>query len=101
MNSVISLALAAVEALLPYIASASSGSVQAVVVLLEKIVPEIASYGPAVVTSVRNIIDGLQGSGVVTADQAAALDAQATAMEAALDAQAAKDGLSGVPAPSP
>ena len=93
MNSIIALALSAIEGILPYAATLTSGGVQSVIVVLEKIVPDIAAYAPSVVTSVQNIITALQGSGTVTAEQAAALDAMLTAAEAALDAQAAKDGL--------
>ena len=93
MNQIVTLAIQAVEAILPYAANLTSGGVQTVIVMLEKIIPDIASYGPAVATSVENIILALQGNGSVTADQVAQLEAQATAMEAALDAQAAAVGL--------
>ena len=93
MNPIISIAIQAVEAVLPFAANLTTGSVQSVIVLLEKIVPDIASFGPDIIASVQNVIAALQGSGAVTAEQAAALDAMLTAAEAALDAQAAKDGL--------
>ena len=93
MNSIIALALSAIEGILPYAATLTTGSVQSVIVLLEKIVPDIASFGPDIIASVQNVIAALQGSGAVTAEQAAALDAMLTTAETALDAQAAKDGL--------
>ena len=95
MNPVITLAVQAVEAILPYAENLASGGVKAVIVMLEKIIPDVVSYGPDVVTSVENIIVALRGNGVVTAEQVAQLEAQATAMEAALDAAAAADGLTG------
>ena len=97
MEAIIALALAAIEDLLPLISGATSGNVQNIINFLEKIIPEVASFAPAIITSVTNIITQLQTSGVVTADQVTQLDAMATAMEKALDAAAAGDGLSGVP----
>ena len=93
MNELETLALQAVEAILPYAASMTPPAVQAVILMLEKMVPIAAAAAPAIIASVQNIVTALRGSGAVTADQVAQLDAQATAMEAALDAQAAIDGL--------
>ena len=93
MNPIISVAIQAVEAVLPFAANLTTGSVQSVITLLEKIVPDIASFGPDIIASVQNVIAALQGSGAVTAEQAAALDAMLTTAETTLDAQAAKDGL--------
>lgn len=93
MNPIITLAIQAVEAVLPFAVNLSTGSVQSVIVMLEKIVPDIATFGPDVITSIQNVIGALQGSGAVTADQASTLDAMLTASEAELDAQAATDGL--------
>ena len=94
MNPIITLAIQAVEAVLPFAANLTTGSVQSVITLLEKIIPDIASFAPEIITSVQNVIAALQGSGAVTAEQAATLDAMLTSAEDALDAQAAKDGLS-------
>ena len=97
MNAIIALALSAIEDLLPLLASATSGNVQAVINFLEKIIPDVATLEPAIVTSAQNIIATLSGSGAVAADQVAALAAQSTALNAALDAQATADGLKGIP----
>lgn len=93
MNPIITIAIQAVEAVLPFAANLTTGSVQSVITLLEKIIPDIASFGPSIITSVQNVISALQGSGAVTAEQAATLDTMLTAAEAALDAAAAADGL--------
>ena len=94
MNPIITIAIQAIEAVLPFAANLTTGSVQSVITLLEKIIPDIASFGPAVIASVQNIITALHGSGAVTAEQVATLDAMLTSAEAALDAAAAADGLS-------
>ena len=93
MNPIITVATQAVEALLPFGASMTSGGLQKVILFLEQIVPEIANAAPGVVTSVENIILAVRSHSSATPEQIAQTEAQAEAMEAALDAQAAKDGL--------
>ena len=93
MNELEILALRAVEAILPSAVSLTSGGVQSVLAMLAKIMPAVVTAAPAVVDSVRNIITALRGSGVLKPDEIALVDAMANDMEAALDAQAAIDGL--------
>ena len=93
MEQIILLAIQAIEALLPEIASATPTSVQKVINLLENAIPIAVQLGEALVAPIRNIIAQLEGSGAVTAAQVTDLNAQLDAAEQALDAAAAADGL--------
>jgi hypothetical protein len=93
MEQIILLAIQAIEALLPTLAGATSGQLQGVIVLMERVIPEAVQLGEDAIVSVTNIIAALQGNGAVTADQVATLRAQSAALDAALDAAAKDDGL--------
>lgn len=96
MEQIILLAIQAVEALLPELANVSSGGVSKIILLLEQAIPVAEKVGEDLVTPITNIISALQGNTNVTPEQAQTLDGQLTAAEAALDAAAKADGLTGV-----
>ena len=96
MDTAIQLAIAAIEGLLPIISNASSGQVQGVINFLELIIPKVVQLGQDLYPSIRNIITALQSNGSVTADQITQLQTQSDALDAALDAAAKDDGLTGV-----
>lgn len=93
MEQIILLAIQAVEALLPMLSSVSSGQVQKVIDLLDRVIPFAARLGMDLIVPIQNIIAALKGNGSVTADQIAALEAQSAALDAALDAAAGDDNL--------
>lgn len=95
MNSTISLAISAFEALLPELGKIEYPSIQKVIAFLETAVPAAIQEGADLIQPVQNIIAALTGNGNVTADQVAALQAQSDALDAALDAAAKDDGLAG------
>ena len=74
----------------------TSGQVQNVIGILERVVPVAVETEQALLGPIQNIIAALEGSGQVTAAQVTTLQAQSAAVDAALDAAAKDDGLSGV-----
>jgi len=73
--------------------SVTSGQVQNVIGILDRVIPVAVSTEQALLPSIQNIIAALNSNGAVTADQVAALQTQSDAVDAALDAAAATDGL--------
>lgn len=73
----------------------TSGQVQNIIGILEKVIPVAVETEQALLQPIQNIIAALQGSGTVTADQVTQLQAQSAAVDAALDAAAKDDALSG------
>ena len=93
MKQIILLAIAAVEALLPTLAGATSGQLQSVILLMERIIPAAAQLSADAIISIENIIQALTSHSAVTAEQIAALTAQSAALDASLDAAATDDGI--------
>lgn len=73
--------------------SVTSGQAQNVIGILERVVPVAVQTATGLLQPIQNIIAALNSSGALTADQVAALQAQSAAVDAALDAAAASDGL--------
>ena len=73
--------------------SVTSGQAQNIIGILDRIIPVAVSTEQALLQPIQNIIAALSGNGSVTADQVAALQTQSDAVDAALDAAAAADGL--------
>ena len=96
MEAILSLLGPILEELLSLAASATSGQVQNIINMVEKYVQLAVNYLPALIPSLQNIITALQGNGQITPEQVAELQAQSDAVDAALDAAAKDDGLSGV-----
>ena len=73
--------------------SVTSGQAQNIIGILDRVIPVAVSTEQALLQPIQNIIAALSGNGSVTADQVAALQTQSDAVDAALDAAAAADGL--------
>jgi hypothetical protein len=97
METIITLAIQAVEGILPLLTQALPAQLQPTITFLESLIPSFASLEPAVVGSVENIISEISGNTALTASQVAQLAATSAALNAALDAQAKQDGLTGIP----
>ena len=82
------------EEILNIAGTATTGQAQSIISMLDRMIAMAASLAPNLIVSIQNIIAALSGNGAVTADQVAQLQAQSVALDAALDAAAAKDGLS-------
>jgi hypothetical protein len=95
METTIGLAISAIEGLLPLLSGAVPTQLQGVIDFLEKIIPTVVQEAEDVLPSIQNIIAALQGNGAVTADQITQLQAQSATVDAALDAAAKDDNLSG------
>lgn len=93
MEAALLAALKAVEGLLPSVASFAPAGVQGIITFVEEVLNMGIPLAEDAYSSISNIIATLQGSGNVTADQVAALQAQSDALNAALDAAAKDDGL--------
>ena len=90
MQALITTILALIEEFLPAITGggAATTTIVKVVTALEQIVPLIIQEASDLAPMVQNIIAAVKGSGVLTADQIAALEAQEAALDAAFDAAA-------------
>ena len=73
--------------------SVTTGQAQSIIGILERVIPVAVSTATGLLQPIQNIIAALSGSGVLTADQVSALRTQSNAVDAALDAAAAQDGL--------
>ena len=73
--------------------SVTSGQAQNIIGILDRVIPVAVSTEQALLHPIQNIIAARSGNGSVTADQVAALQTQSDAVDAALDAAAAADGL--------
>ena len=71
----------------------TSAAAQATIAALEKLVPIAVSGASALLAPIQNIIAGLQGTGVVTADQLTSLTALSASIDAAFNAAATDDSL--------
>jgi len=74
--------------------SVTTGQAQNIIGILERVIPVAVSTATGLLQPIQNIIVALSGSGALTADQVSALRTQSDAVDAALDAAAAQDGLS-------
>lgn len=86
---VIQTILGLVVDLLPDIKTSSTAAAK-IIVMLEKILPDIIAIFPNLITSVKGIINAMQSSGNLTADEMTTLETQAATLDAAL-IQAGKD----------
>lgn len=96
MEAILSLLGPILEELLSLAATATSGQVQNIITMVEKYVQLAVNYLPALIPSLQNIITALQDNGAVTVEQVQSLQQQSAILDAALDAAAKDDGLSGV-----
>ena len=94
MTSVVSIIVQLLTSLLPIIGNLAPASIGSTITLLENIIPVVVKEAQDLIAPVQNIIAALQGSGSVTSDQVAQLQAQSATLDATLDAAAANDGLS-------
>lgn len=83
------------EELLSLAGSATSGQVQNIINMVERFVEAAVNLAPSLIQPLQNIIAELSSNGAVTADQLTQLQAQSAALDAALDAAAKDDNLSG------
>ena len=74
----------------------STGGVQNIINILEKVIPTAVAIGQSLLTPIQNIIATLKSSAAATPAQIAALSAQSATVDAALDAAAKDDNLTGV-----
>ena len=81
------------EEVLALASSATTGQAQNIITMIDKFITLAATAAPTLLAPIQNIIAALQGNGNVTADQVTALQAQSAAIDAALDAAAASDGI--------
>ena len=81
------------EEVLGLAGSVTSGQAQNIIGLLERVIPVAVQTATGLLQPIQNIIAALNSSGALTADQVAALQTQSDAVDAALDAAAATDGL--------
>ena len=81
------------EEILSLAASATTGQVQNILNILERLVVVAAQSAKDLLPSIQGIIAALQGNGNVTPDQVIQLQAQSAIVDAALDAAAADDNL--------
>ena len=88
------------EGILALAQSATSGQANVIITMLNKFISIAVAAAPNLLVPIQNIITALEGNGSVTADQIALLKAQSAIVDAALDAAAKADGLSGVPTPT-
>ena len=95
MQAILALLGPILEELLTLAASATAGQTQNIINMVEKYVQLAVNYLPTLIPSLQNIIAALQGNGSVTADQVTQLQVSSDALDAALDAAAKADGLSG------
>jgi hypothetical protein len=93
MQQMILLAIQAIAALLPALSTIASPGISKVIAVLEQAIPAAVQLGEDLVTPIQNIIAALEGNGNITAEQIAQLQVQSAALDAALDAAAANDGL--------
>jgi hypothetical protein len=93
MQQMILLAIQAIAALLPALSTIASPGISKVIAVLEQAIPAAVQLGEDLVTPIQNIIAALEGNGNITAEQIAQLQVQSAALDAALDAAAADDGL--------
>ena len=87
------------EEVLALATTATTGQTASIISMLDKFITLAVSAAPNLLQPIQNIIAALQGNGSVTAEQVAALQAQSDAVDAALDAAAAADGLAGANPP--
>jgi hypothetical protein len=81
------------EDVLGVAASATSGQVSYFISMLDRFVAAGANLAPNLIPVIQNIISSLSGNSNVTAAQITQLQAQSTALDAALDAAAKDDQL--------
>ena len=96
MNSIFKIVVDLLTNLIPIVGSFAPAAMQSTIAMLEAIVPAVGREAQDLIAPVQNIIAALQGSGIVTHEQVAALQVQSAALDAALDAAAADDGLTGI-----
>lgn len=83
------------EDLLGVAESATTGQASSIISMIERFIQAGAALVPSLITPLQNIINQLNGNPALTADQVATLQAQSAALDAALDAAAKDDNLSG------
>ena len=86
---------AILQELLSIAASATTGQTSSIIVMLDKFIAIAMDAAPNLLAPIRNIIAALQGNGSVTPEQIAALQIQSATVDAAMDAVAKADGLTG------
>lgn len=96
MEAILALIGPILEEMLGLAASATAGQTQNIINMVEKYVQLAVGYLPSLIPSLQNIIAALEGNGSVTSDQLTTLATQSATLDAALDAAAKDDGLSGV-----
>lgn len=91
----VSVIVGILEGVLGMAQSATTGQVANIIGIIDKALPYVESLGESLATPLTNIIAALSGNGSVTAAQLQTLQAQSASVDAALDAAAKADGLSG------
>lgn len=97
MEQIIALAGPVLEELLSLAGSATTGQIQNIINIVERFIALAVDALPSIIPSLQNIINELSGNTAVTAAQLQTLSVQSAALDAALDAAAKDDGLTGVP----
>lgn len=84
------------EELLSLAATATTGQVQNIINMVERFIELAVNSAPTLLQPLQNIIAALSSNGSVTAEQLQQLQQQSATLDAALDAAAKDDGLTGV-----
>lgn len=96
MEAIIALIGPILEDLLGIAENATSGQMSKLISMVEKYVQIAVTWIPSAIPSLQNIISELQGNAAVTPAQVAQLQTSSAVLDAALDAAAKDDGLTGV-----
>lgn len=91
----VTLIVGILEGVLSFAQSATTGQISNIIGIIDKALPYVESLGEGLATPLQNIIAALSGNGAVTAAQLQTLQAQSASVDAALDAAAKDDNLSG------
>ena len=92
--SIVSMIAQVVDSLLPSVASAkTTQTVDNIISVLEKILPDVITAGSELVTTVQNVIAALKGTDGVTPEQWAALDTFEKQIDAEFDQAATDEGV--------
>ena len=93
MSAIANIIVALLTQLLPLLGTMSGGAIGNIITLLEQVIPIAVKEATDLVAPIQNIISELQGSGVVTSDQLASLEALSAKIDAEFDAAKSAAGL--------
>lgn len=90
MNVILSALLSLLQAVMPTLGVASSGTIQNIIGALIQLIPLAVKEYQDVLPMIKNIIAALKGNNEVTTEQLDQLDEMEAQLDAAFDAAAAK-----------